>query len=237
MAPPQFNATRLKTTLKMAISKLKFIQEKKTALSKQQRRLLADILKLGKETSAEIRVENIIRDDIYVELLEYLELYCELLLARIVSISDMSRTAVDPTLKEAVSSVIYAAPYSELKEMLMLRDIFHLRYGAEFYRSVVENESGDVPSKIVTRCKVEPPEESLVVLYLSEIAKTYDAPYSKMLPFDDDEPSGGTAVANEPEAEKTLEEPIAAEPKAPAAKKDQQDFDLLKARFAALKGK
>lgn len=107
--PTPLNQTKLKTSLKMAISKLKFIQDKKTALTKQQRRQLADLLNQGKESSAKIRVENIIRDDIYIELLEFLELYCELLLARISIILDQSRTTCDPGLKEAVHSIIYAA--------------------------------------------------------------------------------------------------------------------------------
>ena len=101
---PPLNATRLKTTLKMAISKLKFLQEKKTALTKQQRRQLADLLTAGKELSAKIRVENIIRDDIYIELLEYCELYCELLLARMLLILDMQRP-LDSGLKDAVRAV------------------------------------------------------------------------------------------------------------------------------------
>lgn len=241
--PPQVNPTRIKTNLKMAISKLKFVQEKKTALTKQQRRQLADTLKLGKETSAEIRVENIIRDDIYIELLEYLELYCELLLARIVSISDMTRTQVDAGIDEAVSSVIYAAPYSELKELTQLRDMFHLRYGNEYFKAATDNLSGKVPEKIVKRCLMEPPQESLVVLYLSEIARTYDAPYSKLIATDqddnDDSPSGGEAI-KENSAEKSLEQPIAeaeaTKQPVPAAKKEQLEFDQLKARFAALKG-
>lgn len=44
---------------------------------------MAQLLEAGKEESARIRVENIIRQDISVELMEILELYCELLLARI----------------------------------------------------------------------------------------------------------------------------------------------------------
>ena len=58
------------------------MQQKQTALAKQARRDLAQLLEQGKEESAKIRVENIIREDIFVEMLEILELYCELLLAR-----------------------------------------------------------------------------------------------------------------------------------------------------------
>lgn len=70
-------------SLKLAVRRLRAVQEKKTAVSKLSRREMAQLLDQGKEASAKIRVENIIREDINVELLEILELYCELLLARI----------------------------------------------------------------------------------------------------------------------------------------------------------
>ncbi|CAK7891113.1 vacuolar protein sorting-associated protein Ist1p [[Candida] anglica] len=247
MAPPPLNIqSKLKISLKTAISKLKFIQDKKTALAKQQRRSLADLLNQGKESSATIRVENLIRDDIYVELLEYIELYCELLLARITLVSDPARTTCDESLKEAIQSVIYASPHTELKEIAAIRDILVHKYGPEFGKSAIENEDGHVPSKIVSRCEFTPPSEMLVRLYLSEIAKTYNAPYShleKSEPKDEekdnsddsDDPTGGESLKN-------LEQPIAvgdsstvSAPKSAAAAQ-RDDFDALKARFAALKG-
>lgn len=242
---PMLNPSRFKTSLKVAISKLQFIQDKKTALTKQQRRQLADLLNQGKETSAKIRVENIIRDDIYIELLEFLELYCELLLARIALISDPTRTTCDPSLIESVHSVIYSAPHTELKELSVIKEWFIHKFGIEFSKAASENRDNSVPEKIVKRCQVEPPSEMLVNLYLSEIARAYGAPYSglKDLPeeednkekgqnddnSDDDEPSGGEAIKNKTE-------PIAVgEEAAPAASKPMDDFDALKARFAALK--
>ena len=47
-----------------------------------QRRELAQLLDNGREASARIRVENVIATDIGVEVMEIVELYCELLLAR-----------------------------------------------------------------------------------------------------------------------------------------------------------
>lgn len=221
----QINNTRLKTTLKMAISKLKFLQEKKAALTKQQRRQLADLLAAGKETSAKIRVENIIRDDIYIELLEFCELYCELLLARISLITDPTRHEVDPGLREAVSSVVYCSHLTEVKEMIQLGELLKHRYGPEFAMAALQNTNGDVPDKIVKRCSVEPPSETLVDLYLLEIARAYEVKYS-----------GLPETEPEPEPEKP-EKPEAEQPEEPADKKEQKgsDFDALKARFAALK--
>lgn len=75
-------ANRYIVQLKMSVNRLRLMQQKQTALAKQARRELAQLLDQGKEESARIRVENIIREDLFVEMLEILELYCELLLAR-----------------------------------------------------------------------------------------------------------------------------------------------------------
>ncbi|KAF3993715.1 hypothetical protein FT663_01128 [Candidozyma haemuli var. vulneris] len=247
MPPLQVNSVKYKTSLKMAISKLKFLQEKKTALTKQQRRQLADLLSAGKESSAKIRVENIIRDDIYIELLEFLELYCELLLARISIILDTSRHEVDPNLKEAVSSVIYSCHHTEVKELITLGDLFKHRYGPEFAAAVQSNTDGEyVPEKIVKRCAVDPPSEVLVDLYLGEIARTYSVPYSGLkeeppkLELSKDEEPGSDSDSGSggglPEA--PIEAEFGQRPsvvKQTAPKPPQSEFDELKARFAALK--
>lgn len=231
----------------MAISKLKFLQEKKTALTKQQRRQLADLLSAGKESSAKIRVENIIRDDIYIELLEFLELYCELLLARISIILDTLRHEVDPNLKEAVLLVIYSCHHTEVKELITLGDLFKHRYGPEFAAAVQSNTDGEyVPEKIVKRCAVDPPSEVLVDLYLGEIARTYSVPYlglkeepPKLELLKDEEPgsdsdsgSGGGLPEAPIEAEFGQRPSVV---KQTAPKPPQLEFDELKARFAALK--
>lgn len=251
--PPQLNAVRLKTTLKMAISKLKFLQEKKSAIAKQQRRQLADLLSAGKETSAKIRVENIIRDDIAVELMEFCELYCELLLARVQIVLDMHRNETEGGLKEAILSIIYCCSYTEITELTTLGDLLKIRYGAEYAHRVLENTDFEyVPEKITKRCDVMPPAEELVDMYLIEIARTYEVPYSG-LPVetldvdtsnpdednDDDDTDGGSGGVGE------LEAPLAAADSVPkvaaksrpasAPKKKVDDFDDLRARFAALK--
>lgn len=58
------------------------LQEKKEALAKKARRDIATLLEKGKVETAKLRVESMINEDIHVELLELLELYCELLIAR-----------------------------------------------------------------------------------------------------------------------------------------------------------
>lgn len=231
----------------MAISKLKFVQEKKTAITKQQRRQLSELLSQGKESSAKIRVENIIRDDIYIELLEYLELYCELLLARLAILID--RPTCETNLLEAVSSIIYSANHTELKELVQIKDILMFKYGNEFLQSVLENRESQVPEKIVKRCDIEPPSDVLVDLYLCEIAKAYSVPYSGLSSFDNDDECEHDVDDDDDKSDgeggtKELAEPIGELADKPSVKKlepkpklkDQDEFDALRARFAALKG-
>ena len=86
-----FNAQKLRASLKLAVSRLRMLQNKKHAINQQQRREIANFLEKGKEESARIRVEHIIREDFTIEALEILELYCDLLLAHSVSLNNLSK--------------------------------------------------------------------------------------------------------------------------------------------------
>lgn len=163
---------------------------------------------MGKDESARIRVENIIRSDITTELLEILELYCELLLARI---GLLEAKECDPGLEEPIKSIIYAAPRTDVKELQQARQLLVEKYGKEFALEAIENSDGKVAERVLKKLKVEPPDPELVTLYLREIARTYGVDWPrgerKQDGGDDennDNPSGGEAV-------KTLEEPLTTE--------------------------
>ncbi|CAG8155346.1 unnamed protein product [Penicillium olsonii] len=82
MANISESQTRLLSTLRLLIPRLRLLQKKDTASSVAQRRELSQLLSEGRDASARIRVENVIATDIAVEVMEMVELYCELLLAR-----------------------------------------------------------------------------------------------------------------------------------------------------------
>jgi vacuolar protein sorting-associated protein IST1 len=83
------------------VQRLRTLQEKKEAQAKGARRDIATLLERGKTETARIKVESsnsssisrrysfltvlfsvVINEDIHLELLELMELYCELLIAR-----------------------------------------------------------------------------------------------------------------------------------------------------------
>jgi len=217
--PPQSPTLvpKIKVQLKLAIARLRMVQKRDEALAKNQRRIMAQLLDVGKIDSARIRVENIIRSDITTELYEILELYCELLLARA---GLLDGPVCDPGLEEAVKSIIYAAPKTEIKELHQARTLFAEKYGKEFVMHAMDNVGGKVSDKVVKKLSGTPPREELITGYLEEIAKAYgvnwprrekedgnnlgDAP-PDFLGHDDDgtPPSGG-------QAQKKLDVPLIA---------------------------
>lgn len=250
----------------MAINRLHLIQEKDTALGKKSRRDMATLLNEGKEQSAKIRVENIIRSDEYVELLEILELYCELLLARIALLENRE---CDKSLEQAVKTIMYCSSRTEVKELHNLREIFALKFGKDFAKDALENPEGYMSEGVLKKMNPDPPSPEFVVLYLKEIAKAYNAPFSELTDEeryadeqeeeegegnDDDDNDGGNVgetVKNEAGKEKNAEltDPIPAAPKKvpapfkpkpsmlPSTKKIDKDMDDLQKRFEALKQK
>lgn len=206
------------------------VQQKDEAVSKQQRRAMAQLLESGKIESAKIRVENIIRSDITTELHEILELYCELLLART---GLMEGQTCDPGLEEAVKSLIYSAPRTDVKELNQVRFLLVEKYGKEFALQTMENPEGAVSEKVLKKLAVTPPSQELVNGYLEEIARTYGVDWPKKPKEelgdppefvdgededDDENPSGG-------QAQKNLEPPL----QTPGQKKAEDRDALSKA--------
>ena len=124
----------------------------------------------------------------------------------------MEAKECDPGLEEAVKSIIYAAPRTEIKELHQGRQLLVEKYGKDFALEAANNTDGKVAERVVKKLRVEPPDPELVTLYLKEIARTYgiDWPKGQKKPDeeeeddDEDEPSGGQAVKN-------LEEPLTTE--------------------------
>ncbi|KAF2203120.1 DUF292-domain-containing protein [Delitschia confertaspora ATCC 74209] len=222
MAPASSLVNKLKVQLKLSISRLRMVQQKDSAKAKQQRREMAQLLEAGKIQSARIRVENIIRSDITTELHEMLELYCELVLARSQLLEppsspysspapkDASTTqTLDPALNEAICSLIYAAPRTEVKELHNARALLVEKFGKEVALASMEGEG--VAERVLKKLKTETPSEKLVDAYLKEIARFYGVPFGSE--DDDDDDDGGMAeLEAEVDAEEAaLEAPLEAE--------------------------
>ncbi|OCK83766.1 DUF292-domain-containing protein [Lepidopterella palustris CBS 459.81] len=238
MAPSSSLVSKLKVQLKLSISRLRMVQQKDSALAKQQRRAMAQLLEAGKIESARIRVENIIRSDITTELHEMLELYCELLLARSQlldppssphSSPNPSAASLDPALEEAVRSLIFAAPRTDVKELHAARVLLVEKFGKDVALASMEGEG--VAERVLNKLKIATPSKELVDAYLQEIAKFYGVPFGSNGYADDDdgEDGGGIGEFAEDEEAKELVPPLEAEPKSkdPKTQREEEEVEAL----------
>ncbi|KAI0035128.1 regulator of Vps4 activity in the MVB pathway-domain-containing protein [Vararia minispora EC-137] len=194
---PPWNSTKAKVQLRLAVQRLRTLQEKKEAQAKAARRDVATLLERNKVETARIKVENIINEDVYLELLELLELYCELLIARF-GLLDQNTREPDPAVAEGVCAIIHAAPRTELKELHILRDLLMHKYGREFSAGVMENRDECVSDRVIKKLAVEMPSSALVDAYLTEIAKGYGVQWAQpgeSTDHPDDGPEGGAKTA------------------------------------------
>ncbi|KIM31709.1 hypothetical protein M408DRAFT_327163 [Serendipita vermifera MAFF 305830] len=182
--------------------------EKKAALAKAARRDIATLVEKNKLETARIKVESVIHDDIHVELLEILELYCELLSARF-GLLDTSAKEPDPGVYEAVCAIIHAATRTELKELHTLREMLMHKFGREFSLAVMENRDGCVSPRVTRKLTIDTPPDALIEAYLEEISRGYGVPYLPRLPQDGESGDGGGGGLGMPALERKHSEMVA----------------------------
>jgi len=171
------NYTKLKTSLKLCINRLKLLEKKKTEMALKSRKEIADYIAAGKPERAKIRVEHIIREDYYVEAMEIVEMYCDLILARFGLIEQMKN--LDDGLAEAISSLIWVAPrlLADVQELKTVSDQLIVKYGKPYGLACRENSVGTVSEKLMHKMSVQAPPKLTVEKYLIEIAKYYNVDY------------------------------------------------------------
>lgn len=230
-------------------------------MAKQARRDISALVEKGKLETARIKTEGIISEDIHLELLELMELYAETLLARF-ALLDMPTREPDLSIMPALTAIIHAAPRTELKELHVLREMLMAKFGREFAQDVMDNKDSCVPERVMNKLLVEAPDPKLVDLYIFEICKAYDVPFSSpLLPETKVEEAEEAEVEAQvstdgTEADKS-EEKVKSEKEAsangtkntdgaaadakdkagapPRKKTEKEEVDSLEARFAALK--
>ncbi|XP_038067333.1 IST1 homolog isoform X2 [Patiria miniata] len=172
-----FKTTKLSTSARLAIHRLKLLERKKTEEAQKARKEIADYLCIGKDERARIRVEHIIREDYLVEAMEIVELYLDLLLARMGLIT--SSKVLDPSIQEAVSTIIWVTPRmsADIAELKSVSQQLVCKYGKEFGESARKGECEFVNEKVKLRMSAQAPPKSLVENYLVEIARSHGVTY------------------------------------------------------------
>lgn len=172
------NYSKLKTNLRLVINRLQLKGKKKAELAQKSRKEIADFIANNKIERAKIKVEQIIREDYLVEAIEMLENYCEILISRFGLLENSK--VVDPSLAEAISSVIWVTPRleAEVKELKDISMIFSSMYGKPYIDACKQEAVESISEKLKHKMGIQPPPKILVEKYLIEIAKNYEVPYT-----------------------------------------------------------
>ncbi|XP_020688290.2 uncharacterized protein LOC110103789 isoform X1 [Dendrobium catenatum] len=174
MLSKSFKSGKCKTSLKLGISRIKLLKNRRDIQVKQLRRELAQLLATGQEQTARIRVEHVIREEKTMSAYDLIEIYCELIVARMPIIESQKSCPID--LKEAISSVIFASPRcADIPELMDARKQFVAKYGKEFATSALElRPDCGVNRMIVEKLSAKTPDTETKTKILTAIAKEHD---------------------------------------------------------------
>ncbi|XP_008806538.2 uncharacterized protein LOC103719187 isoform X2 [Phoenix dactylifera] len=174
MLPRGFKAGKCKTSLKLAVARIKLLKNRREVLLKQMRRDLAQLLESGQEQTARIRVEHVIREEKTMSAYDLIEIYCELILARLPIIESQKRCPID--LKEAIASIVFASPRcADIPELMEIRKHFLAKYGKEFITAALEvqPECG-VSRMVVEKLSARAPDVETKIKTLTAIAQEHN---------------------------------------------------------------
>ncbi|KAI3956931.1 hypothetical protein MKX01_000965 [Papaver californicum] len=169
-----FKGGKCKTSLKLAVARIKLLKNKREVNLRQMKRDLAKLLETGQEQTARIRVEHVVREEKTMSAYDLIEIYCELVVARLPIIESQKTCPVD--LKEAVTSIVFAAPRcADIPELADIRKHFTAKYGKEFITSALElRPDSGVSRQVVEKLSAKAPDGETKIKILAAIAKEHN---------------------------------------------------------------
>ncbi|KAL9324694.1 hypothetical protein ACSQ67_009551 [Phaseolus vulgaris] len=169
-----FKPAKCKTALKLAVSRVKLLRNKREAQVRQLKRELAQLLESGQDRTARIRVEHVVREEKTMAAYDLVEIYCELIAARLPMIESQKNCPID--LKEAVSSVIFASPRcSDVPELVDVKKQLTSKYGKEFVSAAVElRPDCGVSRMLVEKLSAKAPDGPTKIKILAAIAEEHN---------------------------------------------------------------
>ncbi|CAD6230132.1 unnamed protein product [Miscanthus lutarioriparius] len=169
-----FKPDKCKTSLRMAVARIKLLRNRKEVQVRQMRREVVQLLEANQDMTARIRVEHVIREEKFMQAYDLIEVYCELIVARLSIIDSQKTCPID--LKEAVASVIFASMRcSDVTELADVRKHFKSKYGKEFEAAALEvRPDSGVNRLVIEKLSAVAPDIQTKIKTLSSIAEEHN---------------------------------------------------------------
>uniref|UniRef100_A0A803QKA6 Regulator of Vps4 activity in the MVB pathway protein n=1 Tax=Cannabis sativa TaxID=3483 RepID=A0A803QKA6_CANSA len=167
-----FKVSKFKTITKLAISRISILSNQHQARLSHACSDVKELLQLNHQDRALLRIERVTMEKNMLDALSMIELYCHLLLDRIKLIGKKRGEPCPEELKEAVSSLIYAASRcGEFPELHKIRAALTSKYGRDFAARAVELRNNcEVSPKMVQKFSTRKPSYETRLKVLKEIA-------------------------------------------------------------------
>ena len=147
-----YDEKRLKSHMKMALQRIKMESNKATNMTKHNKKEIAQLLKDGKIELARIKCEHIVRTDDMIEAYGIIELYLELLYARVHYISTSTTgVAPPPDLREPVASVIFASGKVKIDELGVVAQQLGFKFGTEWKNDAERSHGTAISNERILR--------------------------------------------------------------------------------------
>jgi hypothetical protein len=172
---PKFDPVKLKPLLKMSITRLRLVGGKRKNGVCKERRELADLLKQGNVAGCRVRVEQVMREESALNGFEILGMLTDLVSSRLPSLANSPQGVCPPEMKEAITSLIWAAPYvgTHVPEFVGIRQQIAAKFGPEFVSNAAKNLELSVHEQLRASFDGTPPSEERCVRYMESIVEEF----------------------------------------------------------------
>ncbi|KAM0015243.1 putative vacuolar protein sorting-associated protein Ist1 [Helianthus debilis subsp. tardiflorus] len=167
----RFKTSKLKTAVNLAISRLAILKNNRHARYTIAHSDLIQLLRLNHHHQALLRVEQVIKDKNMLAVYDMIHDYCHLLKQKASLIEQANYCPEE--LKEAVSSLLYAAPRcGEFPELKEIRAILTARFGKEVTDGATDSRhNSGVCQKMIQKLSSKEVSLENRTMMLTEIAK------------------------------------------------------------------
>ncbi|GAB2299964.1 hypothetical protein Dimus_034009 [Dionaea muscipula] len=159
--------SKLQKWAKHALTRATVLKNQHLSRCSHARSDVDQLLKLGHQEQALLRVEHVIREQNMVDVFAMVEKYCHLLAERATP-SNKDRTR---ELKEAISSLIFVSTrIGEFPELLRIRDILASKFGKKYTTNCTDSHSCDVNLQMIQKFSTRQQSFENRLMVLKEIA-------------------------------------------------------------------
>ncbi|KAI9510225.1 regulator of Vps4 activity in the MVB pathway-domain-containing protein [Russula earlei] len=165
----------IQAQFRLTVQRLGQLRDRKDAQGQVIGKDISILLQQGNETLARAKAQRLIQDEIMGHLLGILQMQITVLLEYF---SDLESGNLSPAVLEAASTIVFAAPHVDSKDLLACRDFLGVRLGPHFLQTAETNKDRCVPARVVKALSAPPVSTATMQAYLASIAFSYNVQWT-----------------------------------------------------------